>query len=117
MRGGSYWNSADRCRSAYRNRNHPANRNDNLGFRVVLPVPEPAVGPGVDPTPSRLVPGDGFPVRPTDRPTAPVRSGRCPRRAAWSPNVRQGTSLGLAKQAGAKGGADSIHPQSLCAPV
>ncbi len=32
-RGGSWNNSADNCRAANRNRNHPSNRNDNLGFR------------------------------------------------------------------------------------
>ncbi|MBM4037359.1 MAG: hypothetical protein FJ290_02495 [Planctomycetes bacterium] len=36
LRGGS-WNSNPRnCRSANRNRNHPENRNNNAGFRVVL---------------------------------------------------------------------------------
>ena len=33
VRGGSWNNNARNCRSAYRNRNEPANRNDNLGFR------------------------------------------------------------------------------------
>ncbi|NQV28864.1 MAG: SUMF1/EgtB/PvdO family nonheme iron enzyme [Rhodopirellula sp.] len=33
-RGGSWRNSARNCRSAYRNRNTPSNRNNNLGFRV-----------------------------------------------------------------------------------
>ncbi|MDP7132634.1 MAG: SUMF1/EgtB/PvdO family nonheme iron enzyme, partial [Planctomycetota bacterium] len=35
-RGGSWNNSARNCRSANRNRNNPGNRNNNLGFRVVL---------------------------------------------------------------------------------
>ncbi|MCB1806409.1 MAG: hypothetical protein KDK04_15125 [Candidatus Competibacteraceae bacterium] len=34
MRGGSWNNDADNCRSAYRNHNDPGNRNNNLGFRV-----------------------------------------------------------------------------------
>ncbi len=34
IRGGSWNNSAENCRSSYRNRNEPSNRNDNLGFRV-----------------------------------------------------------------------------------
>ena len=33
-RGGSWNNPAENCRSAYRNRNTPSNRNNNLGFRV-----------------------------------------------------------------------------------
>ncbi|MFC1572680.1 hypothetical protein ACFL6M_03675 [Candidatus Eisenbacteria bacterium] len=33
-RGGSWNNQAENCRSAYRNRNTPENRNNNLGFRV-----------------------------------------------------------------------------------
>jgi hypothetical protein len=34
-RGGFYNNEARNVRCAYRNRNDPDNRNDNLGFRVV----------------------------------------------------------------------------------
>jgi formylglycine-generating enzyme required for sulfatase activity len=42
VRGGSYWNNARNCRVANRN-NHPTNRNDNIGFRVVLsPSPKMA---------------------------------------------------------------------------
>ncbi len=33
IRGGSWNNNARNCRSAYRNRNRPDNRNNNLGFR------------------------------------------------------------------------------------
>ncbi|MCF1182037.1 SUMF1/EgtB/PvdO family nonheme iron enzyme [Marichromatium gracile] len=33
IRGGSWNNNARNCRSAYRNRNEPDNRNNNLGFR------------------------------------------------------------------------------------
>jgi len=36
VRGGSWNNHRDNARCAYRNRNQPDNRNDNLGFRVVL---------------------------------------------------------------------------------
>ncbi|MCP5526902.1 MAG: hypothetical protein H7A47_08865 [Verrucomicrobiales bacterium] len=36
LRGGGWNNSARNCRSAYRNYDHPSNRNDNIGFRVVL---------------------------------------------------------------------------------
>jgi len=34
LRGGSWNNNASNCRSAYRNRNDPSNRNNNIGFRV-----------------------------------------------------------------------------------
>ena len=33
-RGGSWNNDPQNCRSANRNRNEPANRNNNLGFRL-----------------------------------------------------------------------------------
>jgi hypothetical protein len=36
IRGGSWNNRARNCRAAYRNRNRPANRNRNQGFRVCL---------------------------------------------------------------------------------
>jgi len=42
IRGGSWNNDPDNARAAYRNDNHPTNRNDNLGFRLVL-APRPAV--------------------------------------------------------------------------
>ncbi|MBR6355076.1 MAG: hypothetical protein IKS01_04775 [Paludibacteraceae bacterium] len=35
-RGGSWNNNARNCRVANRNNNSPGNRNNNLGFRVVL---------------------------------------------------------------------------------
>ena len=38
-RGGSWANDAENCRSAYRNWNEPANRNENLGFRVAAAAP------------------------------------------------------------------------------
>ena len=34
LRGGSWNNNPRNCRSAYRNNNHPDNRNNNIGFRV-----------------------------------------------------------------------------------
>ncbi|MCP5085194.1 MAG: SUMF1/EgtB/PvdO family nonheme iron enzyme [Rhodobacteraceae bacterium] len=34
-RGGAWNNDARNCRSAYRNRNDPGNRNDNIGFRLL----------------------------------------------------------------------------------
>lgn len=33
-RGGSWINDAEICASAIRNHNHPANRDNNLGFRL-----------------------------------------------------------------------------------
>ena len=39
VRGGSWYRNHDNARCAYRNRNHPDNRNNNIGFRVVLRSP------------------------------------------------------------------------------
>jgi Sulfatase-modifying factor enzyme 1 len=39
MCGGSFWDGADRCRSAYRNWNHPRYWDGDLGFRVCFPSP------------------------------------------------------------------------------
>jgi hypothetical protein len=39
VRGGSWHNNANNARAAYRNDNHPDNRNDNNGFRVVARRP------------------------------------------------------------------------------
>ncbi|MFH1824530.1 MAG: SUMF1/EgtB/PvdO family nonheme iron enzyme [Candidatus Firestonebacteria bacterium] len=36
LRGGSWNNNANNCRSANRNNNTPDNRNNNVGFRCVL---------------------------------------------------------------------------------
>ena len=36
LRGGSWNNNPDNCRAAYRNRNAPANRNNNYGFWCVF---------------------------------------------------------------------------------
>ena len=35
VRGGSWNNNQNNARAAYRNNNHPDNRNNNIGFRVV----------------------------------------------------------------------------------
>ena len=37
IRGGSWNGNAANCRSGYRNGNEPANRNRNVGFRVLRP--------------------------------------------------------------------------------
>jgi formylglycine-generating enzyme required for sulfatase activity len=42
LRGGSFNNDADNLRAAYRNYNHPDNRNDNIGFRCAQ---DPGDGP------------------------------------------------------------------------
>ncbi|WP_417917204.1 SUMF1/EgtB/PvdO family nonheme iron enzyme [Candidatus Electronema sp. JC] len=39
LRGGSYFNNSQNCRAVNRNDNPPENRNDNIGFRLVLPLP------------------------------------------------------------------------------
>ncbi|MBD3342711.1 MAG: SUMF1/EgtB/PvdO family nonheme iron enzyme [Candidatus Lokiarchaeota archaeon] len=39
MRGGSWNNNAENCRSANRNRNNPERRNNDIGFRLVF-VPQ-----------------------------------------------------------------------------
>ena len=36
LRGGAFNNNPENVRCAVRNRNHPNNRNNNIGFRVVL---------------------------------------------------------------------------------
>jgi len=36
LRGGAFNNNEDNARCAYRNRNNPNNRNNNIGFRVVV---------------------------------------------------------------------------------
>lgn len=49
VRGGSYWNNARNCRSAYRDENDPGNRNDNVGFR--LAAAQLSVNPTADQAP------------------------------------------------------------------
>ncbi|MEI7938577.1 MAG: hypothetical protein WCK27_17980 [Verrucomicrobiota bacterium] len=41
IRGGSWNNNGRNCRSANRNNNNPSNRNNNIGFRVVLAPAQP----------------------------------------------------------------------------
>jgi len=36
LRGGAWNNNQDNARCAYRNRNNPNNRNNNIGFRVCV---------------------------------------------------------------------------------
>ncbi len=46
VRGGSWNNNGRNCRSACRNRNEPDNRNNNVGFRLLLA--QYTVGTGVN---------------------------------------------------------------------
>ncbi|WP_337958542.1 SUMF1/EgtB/PvdO family nonheme iron enzyme [Candidatus Accumulibacter vicinus] len=39
VRGGSWNNDSENARAAYRNRNEPGNRNNNLGFRLASTLP------------------------------------------------------------------------------
>src|SRR5262245_49094584 len=39
LRGGSWINNNDNARAVYRNNNAPGNRNNNIGFRVVVVRP------------------------------------------------------------------------------
>ena len=48
LRGGSFNNNHRNARCAYRNRNNPNNRNNNIGFRVVVrSTLIPSVGLGI----------------------------------------------------------------------
>ena len=41
LRGGAWNNNQDNARTDFRNNNHPNNRNNNIGFRVVCGVVVP----------------------------------------------------------------------------
>jgi hypothetical protein len=43
LRGGSWINHQSNARSVYRNHNHPGDRNNNIGFRVLVFRPTPFV--------------------------------------------------------------------------
>ena len=58
LRGGAFNNNARNMRCAYRNRNNPNNRNNNVGFRVVLAHGFPIL-PEMPGAPSCGVPGRG----------------------------------------------------------
>jgi hypothetical protein len=50
IRGGSWNNTAENCSAGYRNSNDPANRNNNLGFRLLLSSAGIAVAILAEPT-------------------------------------------------------------------
>ncbi|MCL4207968.1 MAG: hypothetical protein KJ000_36235 [Pirellulaceae bacterium] len=68
IRGGSWRNDSQNCRSANRNANEPSNRNDNLGFRVAAAprasgqCPAERNRPRSSPAPGRANPNPGRPV-------------------------------------------------------
>lgn len=73
-RGGSWNNPAENCRSAYRNRRHPGNRNPDLGFR-----PAPNARPG-----RRTVSTDAVPDRDAYSPgSGPKGPNRWMAAAGW----------------------------------
>jgi len=76
VRGGSWNNNENNLRAAYRNRNNPANENNNNGFRCARPCSMPALGRHA--TRSRTCSWLG--ARAPDVPAHP--SGRIPRSAA-----------------------------------
>ena len=90
VRGGSYWNNARNCRSAYRNTNEPGNRNRNLGFR--LAAAHPPEGLAADPAfeASGFAPARSWPLR--------VLVGAW-RRARTLPERRNASSVGLESNA------------------
>jgi hypothetical protein len=47
LRGGAFNNNERNMRCAYRNDNHPNNRNNNIGFRVVCGVPRFSITPAM----------------------------------------------------------------------
>lgn len=91
MRGGSFRNDADRLRSANRNRRNPRNDNDNVGFRVVLPVaPNPRPARRETRRRPEQAPAPGW-----RDPLHPIESPRSSRRARFAdvPTVRGGVSM------------------------
>jgi hypothetical protein len=64
IRGGSWNNNAINCRVANRNNDNPTNRNNNIGFRSVLPPAQPGAT-----TAPRL-------TRPLSRPSAQAAAGK-----------------------------------------
>ncbi|MBI1918350.1 MAG: SUMF1/EgtB/PvdO family nonheme iron enzyme [Planctomycetes bacterium] len=73
LRGGSWNNNPRNCRCANRNDNAPDNRNNNIGFRVVL-----RPGPSTPRTRGGWSPREARAGRSTDCPGVPSRSPDCP---------------------------------------
>ncbi len=84
LRGGSWINTTENARCAYRNRNHPDNSNNDVGLRVVLSMVHsmraPAKGMGrrhrLQPAPRGLHGGPARWCSWPQRVAAPVRPNR-----------------------------------------
>jgi hypothetical protein len=72
VRGGSWNNHQDNARCAYRNRNQPDNRNNNLGFRVVLRASHVLLPLLLVPLPSRTTRRDTRAERVPEMPVDPL---------------------------------------------
>jgi hypothetical protein len=89
-RGGSWLNEPRNLRAAYRNRNWSRNRNDNLGFRVLLcRFPEHARPRDYARRPCREVRDRAAPRRPSES-AQPGHSSKPARRWARRPTVWSG---------------------------
>src|ERR1017187_10418182 len=71
--GGNWNNNANNCRSAQRNNNNPSNRNNNIGFRVVLAPSQPARRRAPWPTRRRSRPAQRTERRQTETANRPVQ--------------------------------------------
>jgi hypothetical protein len=109
VRGGSWNNTSDNARCAYRNRNQPDNRNNNLGFRVVLRsahvLPALLLVPLLGETMRRYTRAGGVPAMRTDpleRVCPPRRRKKNSARQVWSARTPQGkATLGASPAPGA----------------
>ncbi len=84
LRGGSWNNNRNNARCAYRNNNHPENRNNNIGFRVVVAHDfpyRPELRPGYGWTAEALF---GEMARPVPGRTSEPRAGLEPARGSRS---------------------------------
>jgi hypothetical protein len=102
LRGGSWNNNPQNLRAANRNRNAPANRNNNAGFRLsrTLSLVVPSDSPCGEPA-GRRAPSDWFLFVPSDTP-----SGRWPEGTTTA--ARRGTLRQSRHGHGDAGRADSL---------